>query len=141
MKAKKIITYASDEHLTLIGAQWHLNMLVGKDRADMLAFARACMAQEAARWKELAEHAVADGVRRGLEGFDVRCTFSDDGRVVSWNFTPNHPTTLPGTSAVKRKCSLCDGTEKVYSAASGNTYECWACHPWWERRAEPTPKG
>lgn len=33
-----------DKTLTLIGAQWHLNMLTGEDRADMLAFGRAVWA-------------------------------------------------------------------------------------------------
>ena len=37
------------KRLTLIGAPWHLNMLTGQDRADMLAFGRACLMAERER--------------------------------------------------------------------------------------------
>jgi hypothetical protein len=43
------VAHRSDEHLTLLGAPWHLNMLTGQDRADMLAFGRACMLAERER--------------------------------------------------------------------------------------------
>ena len=37
------VAHGSDEHLTLLGAPWHWNLLHGVDRADMLGFGRACM--------------------------------------------------------------------------------------------------
>jgi len=40
------VAHRSDKHLTLLGAPWHLNLLTGQDRADMLAFGRACMLVE-----------------------------------------------------------------------------------------------
>ena len=49
------VAFGSDKHLTLIGAPWHLNMLTGQDRADMLAFGRACMEAERERWSALDE--------------------------------------------------------------------------------------
>ncbi len=33
-----------DKHLTLLGAPWHLNLLTGQDRQDMLSFGRAVWA-------------------------------------------------------------------------------------------------
>ena len=42
----RAIDRGSDEHLTLLGAPWHMNMLTGQDRADMLSFGRACMEGE-----------------------------------------------------------------------------------------------
>ena len=52
----KHLNFGSDEHLTVLGAPWHLNMLTGQDRADMLAFGRACMLAERARCLEIAEN-------------------------------------------------------------------------------------
>lgn len=48
----------SDQHLTLIGSRWHLNLLGEQDRADMLAFGHAVwraaeMHARAARAREL----------------------------------------------------------------------------------------
>lgn len=43
------VEYGSDEHLTLLGSAWHLNLLTGVDLADVLAFGRACMAAERER--------------------------------------------------------------------------------------------
>ena len=43
------IAHGSDEHLTLLGAPWHWNLLHGVDRDDMLAFGRACMEAERKR--------------------------------------------------------------------------------------------
>ena len=43
------VAHRSDEHLTLLGAPWHLNLLTGQDRADMLAFGRACIDAEGKR--------------------------------------------------------------------------------------------
>jgi hypothetical protein len=43
------VAHGSDEHLTLLGAPWHWNLLHGVDRADMLAFGRACMEAERER--------------------------------------------------------------------------------------------
>ena len=40
------LAHGSDEHLTLLGTPWHWNLLVGPERADMLAFGRACMEAE-----------------------------------------------------------------------------------------------
>ena len=40
MKQPIKVTPGSDEHLTLMMAPWSLNMLTGKDRADMLAWGR-----------------------------------------------------------------------------------------------------
>ena len=40
------VTHGSDEHLTLLGAPYHWPLLTGVDRADMLAFGRACMEAE-----------------------------------------------------------------------------------------------
>lgn len=43
------VEHGSDEHLTLLGAPWHWNLLHGVDRADMLGFGRACMEAERKR--------------------------------------------------------------------------------------------
>lgn len=43
------VAHGSDEHLTRLGAQCHLNLLHGVDRADMLGFGRACMEAERKR--------------------------------------------------------------------------------------------
>lgn len=43
------VAHGSDEHLTLLGAPWHWNLLHGVDRADMLAYGRACMEAERQR--------------------------------------------------------------------------------------------
>jgi hypothetical protein len=43
------VAHGSDEHLTLLGVPWHWNLLHGVDRADMLAFGRACMDAERKR--------------------------------------------------------------------------------------------
>ena len=40
------VAHRSDEHLALLGAPYHWNLLTGVDRADMLAFGRACMEAE-----------------------------------------------------------------------------------------------
>jgi hypothetical protein len=50
------VAHRSDEHLTLIGAPWHLNMLTGQDRADMLAFGRACMLVERDRCLKIVDN-------------------------------------------------------------------------------------
>lgn len=50
------VAHRSDEHLTLIGALWHLNMLTGQDRADMLAFGRACMLVERDRCLKIVDN-------------------------------------------------------------------------------------
>lgn len=43
------IEHGSDEHLAQIGAPWSWHLLHGVDRADMLAFGRACMEAERKR--------------------------------------------------------------------------------------------
>lgn len=43
------VAHGSDEHLTSLGAPWHWNLLHGVDRADMLAYGRACMEAERQR--------------------------------------------------------------------------------------------
>jgi hypothetical protein len=43
---KIVVDYGSDEHLTLIGAPLQWNSLTDVDRADMLAFGRACIEAE-----------------------------------------------------------------------------------------------
>ena len=66
------------KRLTLIGAPRHLNMLTGQDRADMLAFGRACVMAERERCAALCEsrhlngnykydtrHDCADAIRAG----------------------------------------------------------------------------
>jgi hypothetical protein len=61
------IEHGSDEHLTLLGAPWHLNLLAGQDRADMLAFGRACMLAERDRCLKIVERyevPVADEVAK-----------------------------------------------------------------------------
>ena len=50
------VAHRSDEHLTLIGAPWHLNLLTGQDRADMLAFGRACMLVERDRCLKIVDN-------------------------------------------------------------------------------------
>lgn len=47
------VAHGGDEHLTLLGAPYHWNLLTGVDRADMLAFGRACMEAERERWSEI----------------------------------------------------------------------------------------
>lgn len=54
MKTKQI-RHGSDEHLSLLGAPYHWNLLTGVDRADMLAFGRACMEVERERGATLIE--------------------------------------------------------------------------------------
>ena len=50
------IQHGSDEHLSLLGAPYHWNLLTGVDRADMLAFGRACMAAERERCAKLCDN-------------------------------------------------------------------------------------
>jgi len=61
METKKL-EYGSDEHLTIIGAAQNLHALTGQDRADMLAFGRACIAAERERCAKL-----CDGLTHALD--------------------------------------------------------------------------
>jgi len=56
------VAHRSDEHLTLLGAPWHLNMLTGQDRADMLAFGRACMLAERDRCLKIVDNWIPYGL-------------------------------------------------------------------------------
>jgi hypothetical protein len=58
------VEYGSDEHLTLLGSAWHLNLLTGVDLADVLAFGRACMEAERERWVTACCAAYADAMGR-----------------------------------------------------------------------------
>ena len=63
----KQIQHGGDEHLSMLGAPYHWNLLTGVDRADMLAFGRACMAAERKR--------IAAKLRSTIEldGFGCAC--------------------------------------------------------------------
>lgn len=75
--------HGSDAHLTLLGAPWHFNLLTGQDKADMLAFGRACMEAEIERCARSVE-ALRDSHCRGTGGeckaADESCNF-----VAAWN--------------------------------------------------------
>ena len=63
------VAHGSDEHLSLLGAQWHWNLLHGVDRADMLAFGRACMKAERERIRAANDEAIRVGVRAFQSGY------------------------------------------------------------------------
>jgi len=83
--------HGSDLHLSLLGAQWHLNLLTGQDRADMLAFGRACMAAERERCAKLRE--ASEFAAHQLE--KARIWNGTD-----WHYNPLHP--LHYRSALER---------------------------------------
>ena len=63
------VAHGSDEHLTLMGAPWHRNLLHGVDRADMLAFGRACMDAERERIRAANDAAIRAGVQEFQSGY------------------------------------------------------------------------
>ena len=72
MKTKQI-RHGSDEHLSLLGAPYHWNLLTGVDRADMLAFGRACMEVERERGAKIAEkYGVSDFNDNGQIAAEIR---------------------------------------------------------------------
>ena len=70
----RAIEHGSDEHLTLLNAPWHWNLLHGVDRADMLAFGRACMEAERERCAALCE---AHAGMRGTGAWTVLTAAAD----------------------------------------------------------------
>ena len=67
------VEHGSDEHLTLLGAPWHWNLLHGVDRADMLAFGRSCMEAE----RNLAQHELT---QKRAEYADLQRAHQDQSR-------------------------------------------------------------
>jgi hypothetical protein len=59
------VAHGSDEHLTLLGAPWHWNLLHGVDRADMLAYGRACMEAERKRIADECNEAALEQQEQG----------------------------------------------------------------------------
>jgi len=63
------VAHGSDEHLSLLGAQWHWNLLHSVDRADMLAFGRACMEAEREHIRAANDAVIRAGVRAFQSGY------------------------------------------------------------------------
>lgn len=62
---------------------WRQTMRSSADNAPMV-FARALVAAERERWREITRRAAKDGNRYGLEGIAATCEPSEAGGVLTW---------------------------------------------------------